>query len=261
MTLKLDIQAIADSLSIGDTVREVCPSCNGGSTHERSLSVTVTDEGVLYQCFRNKCDVAGILGGTPSKRSLEKKLKKEKRRWEGETSALPKPVLAIIKERWGIDDPRNWYFTRDFGGRIAFSIRTPKNTHRGYQLRQIAKESRWPKALTYVNEGEPGLSWYRQFTTSPLVLVEDIPSAVRASKYVNAVALLGTNCTEQGAEEIRVHRTGPVYVALDNDATAQAFKLARRYGLLWGEVSVLPLTHDIKDSTEDMVQALLEELQ
>jgi hypothetical protein len=52
------------------------------------------------------------------------------------------------------------------------------------------------------------------------------------------------------AIEIAEHAPRPLWIAFDQDATALAFRWARRYALLWGDVRVLPLEHDLKDLTE-----------
>jgi hypothetical protein len=114
------------------------------------------------------------------------------------------------------------------------------------------------KALTYIEEGEEGLSWYRtQGTSAPTVVVEDIPSAVRASAYVNAVSLLGTGIGFARAAEIADYAPRPIIMALDQDATSLSFRWARRYAALWGDVEILMLDKDIKNMKEADVEKLL----
>ena len=137
------------------------------------------------------------------------------------------------------------------------SVRSPKFVHRGWVLRDITGRSR-TKALTYIDEGQEGLSWYKTTPNAPTVVVEDIPSAVRASRYVNAVALLGTGIGADRALEI-AENSSSVIMALDNDALALSFRWARRYALLWGDVEVQPLKKDIKDMNEDDIKELFHE--
>jgi DNA primase len=115
-----------------------------------------------------------------------------------------------------------------------------------------------PKALTYPNEDEEQLSWYFSSNPSaPTVLVEDIPSAVRAATYINAVSLLGTTVGEDKAQEIRKHAKGRIIIALDQDAVDQAMALAKRYRMLWDYPEVLPLQQDLKDMDEAELWQLL----
>jgi hypothetical protein len=161
-----------------------------------------------------------------------------------------------IQERWGVVDPPHWYWSPEYN-RLAMSIRSPKYTHRGWVLRDLSGHARI-KALTYLEEGEESLSWYKTNRNAPTVLVEDIPSAVRATTAgVNAVALLGTGVGLGKAEEIARHAQRPIIVALDQDATSQAFDRVQRYSLLWDNPEVMMLKKDIKDMTSEEVQQLL----
>ena len=87
--------------------------------------------------------------------------------------------------------------------------------------------------------------------------MEDIPSAVRASCYTNSIALCGTGIGLTRAEEIAEYAPRPIIVALDQDATAEAFRIARKWALLWGDVKVLPLQKDIKNMEEEDICQLL----
>jgi len=137
------------------------------------------------------------------------------------------------------------------------SIRSPKDQHRGWVLRSLGTASH-TKALTYTG-GKVGLSCYKTQPNKPTIVVEDIPSAVRASSYVNAVALLGTGIGLERAQEIQSHARNGVIMALDQDATGESFRWARKWGLLWGDVKVLPLKCDLKDMNEQELKELLDE--
>ncbi len=140
------------------------------------------------------------------------------------------------------------------------SVRSPKYTHRGWVLRDMSGNAR-SKTLNYIMDVEESLSWYIKDREAPTILVEDMPSALRASRYVSACALLGTNCGLAKAIEIASYASlKMIYIALDQDATAQAFVIAKTWGLLWNEVKVLPLSKDIKDMEEDELCQLLSTL-
>jgi hypothetical protein len=105
---------------------------------------------------------------------------------------------------------------------------------------------------------EVQMSWYKVDKDAPTVVVEDIPSAVRVSSNgVNAVALLGTLVNEAKALELRTYAPMPIVIALDQDATAKAFQIAHKYGLLWDGYKVLPLQRDFKDMTDEEIQTKL----
>jgi hypothetical protein len=178
--------------------------------------------------------------------------------FEGKVCPLSEGYTKWIAEHWGITDPPYWWYTHEYGGRIAMSVRSPKYMHRGWVLRDITGRAH-TKALTYINDREEGLSWYKVDKLAPTVVVEDCPSAVRASMQgVNAVALLGTSVGANRAEEIAQNASAGIIIALDQDATGMAIRMKQRYNLLWDNPRVLPLPKDIKDMNIIEVQQLLE---
>lgn len=56
MTILNEVKLYAETMELGETARIVCPHCGGGSTKERSLTITLFDDmTVKYQCFRGMC--------------------------------------------------------------------------------------------------------------------------------------------------------------------------------------------------------------
>lgn len=239
----------------GATLRTDCPSCHGINT----LSISKTDEGILYNCFKARCTLRGFAtrcGGTsPTPPKGEILVPKKRAMFDGTTTPLSTAMQERLYRLWGVSAPPYWYETDWNGHRIAMSIRSPQHRHRGWCLRSI--DGAKPKVLTYVDENEEGMSWYKTHVYAPTVVVEDVPSAVRASVHVNAVSLLGTGIGLSRALEIRDWATRPVIMALDKDATATSIKWALKYSLLWGDVKVLELDKDLKDMKEDELCALL----
>lgn len=253
MSNRQDILLLSAGLEEGETARFLCPSCAGGSSGEKSLSITHSPEGLLWQCFRARCTEKGttISTGIPySSIPRTEEATKVKVVPKVQTLPLGPKALEWIESEWGVVAPKFWYWTHDYGGRVAMSVRSPKYLHRGWCLRDI-RGMYEAKALTFIDPGEESLSWYKEHPKKGTVLVEDIPSAVRASAHLNAVALLGTAIGASKAVEIAEHATRPIIIALDQDATSLSFKYERRWGLLWGDVRVLPLTKDLKNMTED----------
>lgn len=256
MNHKAIVVELASPLDNGTTIREICPRCGGGSTNEQSLSITKSEDGhVLWQCFRASCTEKGTTNSVGRSSVLPAK---KRRVFTGKVEPLSSAHLERIYKLWGIVKPPYWYWTPEHMGRVAMSLRSPKYMHRGWVLRDIYNRSA-VKALTYVDEGEEGISWYKTTIGAPTVLVEDVPSAVRASTSgVNAVALCGTGVGATRAEEIAEYATRPVIVALDQDMTAESFKIANRWALLWGDVTVLPLKKDMKDMSEENLKEMLQ---
>lgn len=258
MNYKSEIVLLGADLQIGESIRILCPRCEGGSTAEKSLAITRDENNALvWQCFRASCIEKGstaktgtLMPGTVTPRP------KPRKEFTGKTVPLSDKLKERIHTMWGITDPPHWYWTPEYGGRVAMSVRSPKYTHRGWVLRDIRGRSA-VKALTYIENNEEGLSWYKTTPGAGTLLVEDIPSAVRASTYVNSVALLGTGIGIARAHEIAEFASRPLILALDQDATALSFKWANKWALMWDDVIVLPLTKDIKDMKESDVESLL----
>jgi DNA primase len=90
------------------------------------------------------------------------------------------------------------------------------------------------------------------------VLVEDQLSAISAQQGgVNAVALLGTHLNNDKVWEISQWQPSQVIIALDADATDQAFKLARKWGLAFPKTRVAILARDLKEEKTDDIRYIL----
>jgi len=259
MNYKTTIILMSTELDLGDSLRVICPRCEGGSSNEKSLSISRLEDGdLVWQCFRANCPEKNGASDSGVSRisSVPKEIEKVRKVFKGTTKALTEVQLAQLNSMWGVTNPPYWYYTPDYGGRIAMSIRGPKYNHRGWVLRDIRGNAR-VKALTYLDKKEESLSWYKTHPDQPTVLVEDIPSAVRASRYVNSIALLGTAIGIGKALEIAEYGTRPIILALDQDATRQSFKHLTRYGLMWEDTRILTLPKDLKNMNEVELQEIL----
>lgn len=87
--------------------------------------------------------------------------------------------------------------------------------------------------------------------------MEDVISANKMNVYFPCVALLGVHLSVEKVEYLLTQGISSVIIALDNDATRQAIKLARKYAIA---SYVLPLQRDFKDEAEERLQQIAEEL-
>jgi DNA primase len=124
----------------------------------------------------------------------------------------------------------------------------------GYVVRRLDNQP-GPKTLS-IFEKNLG-AWYPCNNSDELVIVEDQISALRASSYMNAVALMGIHMNEEVLQTIR---NTPIYknifLALDPDAFPVAIKLAHRCRPYF-RMKVIKLDKDLKDMDE---QALVDTL-
>jgi 5S rRNA maturation endonuclease (ribonuclease M5) len=146
---------------------------------------------------------------------------------------------------------RGWISRRPWEG-SPLNERFPRDKGRPHP-----SEINDPKALTYMDNDEPVQSWVGDRYWSTVVLVEDHISAMRVEYDADktAIALLGTGINEEKVAEIQRHARH-VLIALDSDATGQAFAHARKFGQAFDTCRVVILTQDIKDSNREMVRSL-----
>jgi hypothetical protein len=147
-------------------------------------------------------------------------------------------------------------------GGFAFPIIGSNGEIKGHHVRWY--NGRSPKAETFLEQGTKS-SWYVEPHGDPrngwddaVVLVEDIPSAVRVAAYAPAIALLGTSLdlTELPIIGAKFKR---VVIALDGDAFDAAVRL-RNHLNGWVEwIDILFLGADFKDMEEaalvDLIQS------
>lgn len=256
-----EVKIIASELEDGASVREVCPFCNGGSSGERSLNVSVRDGAILWNCHRASClEKGGVGEGCKLVRTSQGEERKPRvTPYDGELVNLTtewKDYLAqkIGWQGWHLEEGRPMLAHDE--NRVAFPIFSPMGVRRGWVLRSYEPFDKY-KALTRMDVEEPHLSYYRPNNTPHVVVVEDIPSAVRASRYADAVALCGGGLSLDYAGEIAEHYESVVW-ALDADATQTAIRLHMQYGILFkGRSHVLVLERDLKDESEERLKEML----
>lgn len=247
---------------------QVCPSCKGGRSHERSLSVGRAGAFLWWRCHRASCGKRGkarVSGVGDEPETTDQKRKRER---VFKRMPLPLKLKYQLAEQYNIApetfDVARWSYTPDYDGygpRVIFPIFSPDGRVRGEQFRSYTGHE--PKSFTNVELGEQALSWYRfRKYGKILVIVEDIPSAVRAaeSQAMDAVALLGTVLNIDRVLEIREQGYKKVWLALDNDALNQAVKYKKEFGHYLPDVlMVKALDEDIKDMSPEAFTLFVQE--
>lgn len=248
------------NLPPGGSTRIVCPSCEGGASKERSMAVSRAFNGMTtWKCFRAACGTGGaqhdFAGADASAASLEKPL----RPYYGYIGTLSNQQQYEFKTTYNLPVPDI------FNGepideltsyrRYVLPIREYDGTIRGHSARipWHMTNINWdvPKTLTYFNKQGPLLAWYHprfRCTSGVVLIVEDQLSAMRAAENLSLVtcAILGTGLNEEKVQELQQY-TKNLVIALDADATGQAFALARKWGQAFTRCRVHVLKQDIKD--------------
>lgn len=260
-----EVKLLATEVEDGQTIRFTCPYCMGGNGSERSLTITRDGDGVVYNCFRANCSLGGgAYGGTGAslvRTNLDTLPRKRKRTpYEGSLAPLSDEWIEYLSDTIGITDEhrdraRPVYAPEEH--RVAWPILGPMGRRRGWVLRSYSLGVE-PKAMTRMDEDEPCTSFYQTKNSSKYcVVVEDIPSAVRASAYLNAVSMNGSGLGPDAVAEIAAHHRKVVW-AFDEDATLKACKHHTKYALYFEDSWVLPLTKDLKNMTEAELKETLE---
>lgn len=251
------------SLQIGATKNMDCVFCEGGDHNDRNtLSVTRDSQGlVLYTCHRAKCGVRGrvlTLGAGFSTATTGQKTFIPKP-YKGPVRELTIEELSVMSDLWRVDLEdayhSGWGCALNEGGYLPLlmPVMAPTGALRGHVLR-VQNEDGSKTVRSFKILDEPWLAWYVTKSTD-IVVVEDQISALRASEFCTAVALLGTEMSQEKFEEV-VGLSGVrrVWFALDRDALKDGLDLLRRYRLYFPNINILILPKDIKNmSTSEMI--------
>jgi hypothetical protein len=273
---------MAQQMGVGQRASQLCPACEGGKSKERSLSLSVEQSGMIkFYCHRSACGFQGTAYTTPGLAPIPSTGLITNSRYNPLTAdlhTLSKAEVAWFKTRFNLSNVSE---IRRTNARYALPLKAPNGSVRGWITRRPwdgspadteanRNDSQWAmKALTYMENDDPVLSWYQASTAKDqdigTVLVEDPISAMRLIEYLNesddsytgkVVALLGTGLNAEKVAEIQRNSRHRVTIALDKDATGQAFAMARKYGQAFSECRVVVLSKDIKDSTDTEIGAL-----
>lgn len=254
----MDYAYVAEGQVVGS---QLCPSCEGGATGEKSLSVGRTNGVLWWRCHRNSCPFRG--GGAVKKEGEAPVWKPRGMQYVVEE--LPDDVATYLSNKFYMDEAyvrSKWLWTEDYTGRVVMPIFNEHGHRVGDNLRSFYGKT--PKALINKLEGFDGGSWHLH-TKYPkmVVVVEDMPSAERLHDVpgVNAIALLGTYLSDELSNRItRAYPGVPVILSLDNDATSNIVLTVVNARRLMPTLRGIQLTKDIKDMTPDELKAYVSKL-
>lgn len=267
-------QHILDSvsgLSLGQTRTIACPCCKNDWAEqgrpsnwrpENSMSVTKEQLGVLYHCFRATCKRGtGFIQSISAGPRITKK-EFTPNEYHYDLRSLSASEEAFLEERFE--------FSRDtvLAAGVKYnpsrdSFVYPIRDVRGYDVGLVDRDhtgSRRPKAISYFFNDVPRLHF--SFTNSQcdyrgdVLIVEDIPSAIKASRFLDSVALLGSHINDDQASHLaRIYRRA--IIALDNDAFEKGMRLKNKYEFYFDELLCLYLVKDIKDMSYESIERML----
>lgn len=242
----------------GQQIRIVCPYCRGGTSGERSMTVTATGSLVSWRCFRASCGAYGGDKGAAVGRMAGPRV----RPFTLPTRSLDPRQYRELGQTYQLRGIYDWRYC-DATDRFIIPIKSPIGRLRGVVARSFSGQR--PKTITYpARSDEPLVGWVLpEVVKYPVVVVvEDLISATRVAQAGGTgVALLGTHMSQDACMEIADMSTHKQAVlALDRDAFSNAILIAGRYrALFWPPLRVARLTKDLKDEPETAVEEFLDD--
>lgn len=127
-----------------------------------------------------------------------------------------------------------------------FSLQTAGRQLWGVQIkREWGTPKGAAKCCTYVHREAPKLHYQPPLGRGTVVIVEDMLSAIKLSRVIPTVCILGTHLSEECAVDLhRYYDT--LILALDYDAVEKARKLKATWECIF-DISITILRQDVKD--------------
>lgn len=266
---KQEVKLLAADLRVGEDSGFIpCPFCR--AEHEEKFSITRSETGLLYNCFRASCGASGFIGtGYWEAEYGEKPARPKRRPYLGKVLPLEGQDIKFFRDTWGLRNTEGFGVTdRD---EYILPLLAPDGYRKGYVVRQPQWKGRStcprkgvegkPRALTYKDEPHfSKLSWSHQRSSKHVVIVEDIISAWKISQVgaARGVALNGAQMGYEDVKEVGAQRPGVVTVWLDPDATNAAYKIQSKWGLSFNFCHVVTSHSDPKDMTEEEIKEKLD---
>lgn len=252
-----EVELLVTGQPLGTTLRDICPKCGGGMEREKSLSVTLDEDGwLLWHCFRASCGLRGrrlmwgvVHGHQPSAKKLPQG-------FSGALVGLPDPVLGWFWDKFGLGekvlDDLRWKYAPE-RDRIYIPVSGPRGQYRGCILREW-KNKLTPRNLVYKElRDEPFMYWLRDEGGGPPVIVEDAISAAKVwASGASAISLGGTHLSAHMVREI-LNYHNEAYLALDKDAYAKSVAYAGTFRGLIG-LKLWKLEKDLKYEKEERIR-------
>lgn len=233
-----------------------CPACE-----QSSFSARRDGEGrILWNCFRASCGERGaawIPGSTLLQEGDKSPIAEKLNPYTGIINALARGGVERFQKRFHLSEGTISAHIFCNVTHYVLPVYDPKGHIRGYTLRTSWwKDEPGPKSRAYKAEAGPWLGWYRPERGGmgqPAILVEDQISAMRIATDSRrlgyaAVALMGVGLNEEKIGELQ-RNTKHVIIALDKDATGQAFAHARKWRYAFETMRVVVLERDVKDQS------------
>ena len=266
--LKAQLGLMASDIPRGGTIYDICPKCGGGQSRDKSLGLTVSEDGkLLWNCFRASC---GFKGGQPLwgvANPDREPHQKAPRPFQGELRNLGWDEYNYLWDKFGLTketvDNLGWKYSEEY---VRYWVpifsskhnRSHPSFYRGSILTNAGVpvlSENGPKSIAYRESyDQPFQGWFdisdrRKYP----ILVEDVVSAAKVAQAgFCAVALLGTNLSLDGLRDVGEENSEAI-LALDKDAFPKSLAYANKYRNVVS-FTVWKLDLDLKYVTESRIR-------
>lgn len=257
------IKQEAISLPMGESMTITCPKCledfeiQGRPSNtwnpNKSCSISRNKKGLLYKCHRATCGLHGFTGSITFDKSPSKRQFKPQE-YTHSTVALSNTQMKWFDNKYGLfmsELLKNKFRFNPKRKSVVMPIFNANNFDVGVVDRDFFN-GRKPKAITYWFNDVPKVhfpaGWDNKVGREdyPLVIVEDIISAIKVSRFLPCVALLGSHLSDNVVQHI--HKFfNKIIISLDDDAINNSLKAKRKYGVLFEGFKIIHTPQDPKD--------------
>lgn len=257
------IKSSSLDLIVGESVVGVCPFCL--ARHETSFSITRSEEGILYNCFRASCGARGFVSSgiwsMPLKRRKTKVFPAHV--FDHALEELPTYVLDLLKINYELTkeelDEQGIKFCRA-ENRIFMPVFDYRAERFGGVTKSLTPSVKRFKTINYFDRESSRLSYPRRREGARkdkgIVIVEDILSAIKTNRFCRSVALLGHSINDNQIKELR-GETDTIVLMLDGDVFEKALNLKKKFGFYFRNFFVKYMSKDPKDTDSTKLEEII----
>ena len=257
------IKSLASVMKVDETKACTCTKCQsdweslGRPSNwrpERSMSITRSELGLLYFCFRASCGFRGFVPAftyreKPSSKATFKQKVYKYRTVPANPEHIPNDVYLTEGEL--ASEGVLYSPDRD-------TVVYPVYGQHGYEVAKVDRSynGRKPKTILYREVEADLLHFPRNYREGESVaIVEDIPSSIALGRHIPSVALMGTHFRARHARLLRGSHKN-LLIVLDADAYDKAAKYCQKFELFFTHVHAVFIEKDIKNQTPAELEAL-----
>lgn len=261
------IKLEALSLGVEEQTRIRCPFCQQGS--EKDFTIFRTHVGVYYQCWHASCGEKGFIPSLGYKNLKETKLEKD-HTYKSELLPLTLEIIKFLFLKYNLsftDIKNNGFKLNEENTRLFMSVMNEHGFEFGFVAKKLNPKTNGPKTINYFNERYAihyphRTSNYLVTASKPLVVVEDILSSIRVSKFLPCVSILGSNLTTNHVIQL-MKRTDHIILMLDLDTwqlkNPKPIKFKKEFGLCFKHFDLVQVPKDPKDCSDEELQEVLKQ--